>query len=76
METSKITSKGQITIPKIYRQLLNLHTGETVIFTLQDGNLVLKKAERDPIDQMVGLGKGILPPNTSLQEKSRAEWNE
>ncbi|MHA2277958.1 MAG: AbrB/MazE/SpoVT family DNA-binding domain-containing protein [Candidatus Kariarchaeaceae archaeon] len=76
METSKVTKKGQITIPKAYRELLNLQTGESVIFTLENGNLILKKAEADPISQLVGMGKNILEPNTKLQKKLRDEWDE
>ena len=76
METSKLTSKGQITIPKTYRKLLNLQTGESIIFTLKDGNLILKKAESNPLQQLIGIGKDILEPNTSLQKKLREEWDE
>ncbi|MHA2276405.1 MAG: AbrB/MazE/SpoVT family DNA-binding domain-containing protein [Candidatus Kariarchaeaceae archaeon] len=76
MEISKITKKGQITIPKAYRELLNLHTGESVIFTLENGNLILKKAEADPLSQLVGIGKNILEPNLKLQKKLRNEWDE
>ncbi|MHA2173047.1 MAG: AbrB/MazE/SpoVT family DNA-binding domain-containing protein [Candidatus Kariarchaeaceae archaeon] len=76
METSKVTKKGQITIPKAYRELLNLQTGESVIFTLENGNLILKKAEADPLSQLVGIGKNILEPNLKLQKKLRNEWDE
>ncbi len=75
METSRITKKGQITIPSRYRKMLNLIPGESVIFTLIDGNLVIKKATEDPIRQILGCGKEILEQNTILQNKLREEWN-
>ena len=74
MESSKITNNGQITIPITYRRLLNLKTGERVIFMIKDGNLVLKKAEGDPVKQLIGMGKNIFV--TNLEEKLRDEWDQ
>ncbi|MCE3232409.1 MAG: AbrB/MazE/SpoVT family DNA-binding protein [Rickettsiaceae bacterium] len=49
MYTSRITQRGQTTIPSIIRNKLNLHTGDSVAFELNAaGEVVLHKAE--PID--------------------------
>ncbi|WP_390889297.1 AbrB/MazE/SpoVT family DNA-binding domain-containing protein [Leptodesmis sichuanensis] len=37
MLTSTITSKGQITIPKAIRDLLNLHPGDRIDFIVENG---------------------------------------
>ncbi len=42
---AKITSKGQITLPKEVRRLLNVHVGSIVIFEKEDENLVIKPAK-------------------------------
>ncbi|MCX7831608.1 MAG: AbrB/MazE/SpoVT family DNA-binding domain-containing protein [Actinobacteria bacterium] len=41
----RITSKGQVTIPKKIRKLFDLKTGDTVDFEIEDGKvyLVFKK---------------------------------
>ena len=44
MELAKVTSKGQITIPKSIREMLNLKEGSKIIF-LENGNeIVIKNA--------------------------------
>ncbi|MDA8099639.1 MAG: AbrB/MazE/SpoVT family DNA-binding domain-containing protein [Nitrospiraceae bacterium] len=43
--TAKITSKGQITLPKKVRDLLHLHEGGVVVFEQEDDKMVIKSAE-------------------------------
>lgn len=40
MEISKITSKGQITVPVEIRKKLNLRTGDKVVF-IEDGDKII-----------------------------------
>ncbi|HHT9122534.1 MAG TPA: AbrB/MazE/SpoVT family DNA-binding domain-containing protein [Candidatus Wunengus sp. YC63] len=42
--TSKITSKGQITLPKEVRKLLNVQEGSVVIFEKENDKIVIKPA--------------------------------
>ena len=44
--TAKMTSKGQITIPKIVRERLNLKEGDLVVF-YEDENLNIKLLNKD-----------------------------
>lgn len=44
VEVSRISSKGQVTIPKTIRQLLNLNEGDRVAFIEDDGKVVITKA--------------------------------
>ena len=44
MEVSRVTSKGQITIPKAVRERLNLAEGDKVAFIEKDGNIVITKS--------------------------------
>lgn len=44
MEISRVTSKGQVTIPKAFRELLKLNEGDRVAFLEEDGKVVIAKA--------------------------------
>ncbi len=43
--TAKITSKGQITLPKKVRDLLHLREGGVVVFEQEEGKIVIKPAQ-------------------------------
>ena len=59
---SKVTSKGQITIPYNIRQSLNLDTGSRVEFIVHDNNIVLV-----PINSKLSDLQGLLPkPHKAL----------
>ena len=42
-----LTQKGQVTVPKAVRQLLDLHTGDEVEFVVKDGHVELKRSRRN-----------------------------
>jgi antitoxin PrlF len=42
---AKVTSKGQITLPKEVRDLLHIQTGSIVIFEKEDEKIVVKTAK-------------------------------
>lgn len=44
MEVSRISSKGQVTIPKTIREMLNLSEGDRVAFIEENGKVVITKA--------------------------------
>jgi len=45
---SRITSKGQITIPKAVRSALGLGDGDLVAFALEDEQAILRKIAQQP----------------------------
>ncbi|MBS2967713.1 MULTISPECIES: AbrB/MazE/SpoVT family DNA-binding domain-containing protein [Metabacillus] len=49
MEFSKLSSKGQITIPKHIRETLNLHEGERIAFIEEDGLVIMTKADLESL---------------------------
>jgi antitoxin PrlF len=54
MPTAKLTSKGQVTIPKEVRKALGLRTGDRLVFRLhQDGTAVIK-AEKVSLNSLRG----------------------
>ncbi len=60
---SKVTSKGQATIPSKVRKALGIAQGDTVMFVVEDGTVTLKRAE--------ALDAGFL----KLASESFSDWN-
>jgi AbrB family looped-hinge helix DNA binding protein len=55
MITAKVTSKGQVTIPKKVREKLGVRPGEAVGFEEKDGLLVMTKVlTTSPFDKWMG----------------------
>jgi antitoxin PrlF len=55
MITAKVTSKGQVTIPKKIRERLGVHPGEDVGFEERGNVLVISKVvTKSPFDKWVG----------------------
>lgn len=44
-EIAKVTSKGQVTIPSIIREILKLEPGSTVMFKVTDRGVILSPCE-------------------------------
>lgn len=55
---STITKKGQVTIPKPFREILHIKEGDNLEFELKGDMLVLKKKERKSILRLGGIAKG------------------
>jgi antitoxin PrlF len=58
---SKVTSKGQTTIPQVQREALGLHAGDELHWRRDGDELIVKKVKRkkgeDPLDKWVGYVK-------------------
>ncbi|OGP50633.1 MAG: hypothetical protein A2Y79_07035 [Deltaproteobacteria bacterium RBG_13_43_22] len=55
MIVAKVTSKGQVTIPKKVREKLGVHPGEEVGFEEKGEHILIKKAlTKSPFDKWVG----------------------
>jgi antitoxin PrlF len=84
MEVSRISSKGQVTIPKNIRQLLNLNEGDRVAFIEENGKVVITKASLIALHELQeALGqeanqKGIMEQDlfNDLERIREEMWNE
>ncbi|WP_236006261.1 AbrB/MazE/SpoVT family DNA-binding domain-containing protein [Paradesulfitobacterium ferrireducens] len=84
MEVSRVTSKGQITIPKAVRERLNLTEGDKVAFIEKDGNIVITKSSiialRDFFDSISkeAQDRGITEEEllNDLEQVREELWNE
>jgi len=55
MTTAKVTSKGQITVPKRVRAKLGLAPGDELEFVEEEGRFVIRKrVRRSPFDRYLG----------------------
>jgi AbrB family looped-hinge helix DNA binding protein len=58
--TAKITSKGQITLPKEVRRLLNVDAGAVVVFEKEDDKVIVRTAKT--LREFKGFLKGKSAP--------------
>lgn len=52
-----LTKKGQVTIPKPFREKLSLKEGDSLVFDMRGDQLFLKKRERKSILSLGGIAK-------------------
>lgn len=55
MSDAKVTSKGQVTIPKAVRERLQIEPGDRVSFDIRDDGSVLFKARNLPWQRLRGM---------------------
>ena len=73
MNTSVVTTKGQVVIPKNIRTLLHIKTGTPVHFEPRNGEIVLKPLTPEYFKNMAGvLGTGGKVLKMLLEEKRKA----
>ncbi|MBY0612906.1 MAG: type II toxin-antitoxin system PrlF family antitoxin [Beijerinckiaceae bacterium] len=52
-ERSKITAKGQTTLPKAVRQALGVDVGDEVIFNVNEDGVVIRRANAEEADPVI-----------------------
>ena len=73
--TSRLTEKGQVTIPKPLRDSLGLEPGQELEFEEQDGRLVVRRvAPADPLRQLLGLVRERTDVDAYLAETRGPGW--
>jgi AbrB family looped-hinge helix DNA binding protein len=64
-ETTRVTEKGQATIPKRLREKYDLEPGDEVVWIDTDDGIVVKKRTRTS-------GRGLLVPDDTPEEQREA----
>ena len=71
---AKVTSKGQITLPREVREALSLKPGSHVDFEVERGRVILRRrVPREAFDRWRGYLRGKVPPTDELMEELRGE---
>ena len=71
----RISSKGQLTIPKDFREQLKLHEGDEVIIYIKDEGIIIK-----PRTRHLGMLRGLLRKEITLNkaiefiQSERQKW--
>lgn len=56
---AKMTSKGQVTVPKPVREKLELLTGDYLVFEVKNGRIVLTKSPLHPTEDFAAFAEQI-----------------
>jgi len=70
---SRVTSKGQLTLPKNLRKAYHVHEGETVVLVPVKEGILLKHSEDV---RLSGLWRGLCTPEEAENwvEELRSQW--
>lgn len=73
MATARITSKGQITVPKEVRNRLGVEVGDELEFRFEDGRVEIRPVRRRRIEEF----RGIFHVERALdfEEERRKAWD-
>lgn len=72
MDTSKISSRGQVVLPKGLRDALKLQEGDRVAFVREAGGIVLVPLRRRRVSEVLDLLQGH-PPREPLGDAAMME---
>lgn len=74
----KVGPKGQVVIPKIFRESLRMGPGSEVFISEEEGRLVVEKPQMDPIAvfrAIAAKGKNVkIDPDKSYDEMMEERW--
>ncbi len=76
MQKTRVSSKGQVVIPKALRNRFGIKEGgEVIVEAIEEGVLIMKK-EKNPVKSMTGLFEGKTKKTSAeLVRDIRKEWD-
>lgn len=72
---SSVNEKGQVTIPKEIRDLLQLKPGDKVVFIERDNEIVVHKARTRKLSSILERQTRWKVSSLEFQRKAREEWS-
>ena len=73
MEFSRITARGQTTIPKRIREAANLREGDVLAFDVRGDQLVVRRVTRRPDGYLQGLSTTM---NEWVESEDEEAWRD
>ncbi|ODS37549.1 MAG: hypothetical protein A7316_09305 [Candidatus Altiarchaeales archaeon WOR_SM1_86-2] len=74
----KIGPKGQVVIPKVFRKLMGVTPGSTVVFELKEGGVLIEKPTTNAVeifDRIAKSGKHVeIEPHKPYEEELEYRW--
>jgi antitoxin PrlF len=74
MALAKITTKGQVTIPKSIRESLHLNTGDKIEIIIKGGEAIIRPLSKK-VDDLFGILKRPNQKTLSTDEMNQAVYN-
>ena len=74
MDVAPVGEKGQVTIPRQVRDLLELKPGDRIAFVNKDNEIVLRKSKMKRLSEILSRGKPLPESSILFQRKLRKEW--
>jgi len=71
---TSVSRKGQVTIPKEIRDIMELTAGDKVIFILDDGRIYLRKASVQKLSHILEAQRPWREGSLAFQKRLRGEW--
>jgi AbrB family looped-hinge helix DNA binding protein len=71
----KVSSRYQVSVPRVAREQLNIESGDRLLVDVQDGVLILIPQPQDYVKHMAGLHREVwadVDTNTYLDEEREA----
>ena len=75
LKLSKITSKGQITIPAEIRKALDLEAGDKIMFEKINGNIIIKKNNKSTLISILKESNPFSHKAKKTIQNIRDEWH-
>jgi len=74
VDVSPVSEKGQVTIPKEIRKILDVKPGDRVAFINDGTDIIVKKAKTRRLSEMLVGQKHLKSSSLGFQRKARQEW--
>lgn len=74
LDVAPIGEKGQVTIPRQVRNLLEVKPGDRIVFVSKDSEIVMRKSKTRKLSEILSRGKPLPESSVSFQRKLRKEW--
>jgi AbrB family looped-hinge helix DNA binding protein len=75
VDIAPVGEKGQVTIPREVRNLLEVKPGDRIVFLSKDREIVMRKSKTNQkLSDILSRGRTIPESSISFQRKLRKEW--
>jgi len=71
---ASVRKKGQVTIPRQVRNLLEVKPGDRILFVSKDNEIVMRKSKTKKLSEILSQGKPLPESSILFQRRLRKEW--